>query len=243
VFALALVDQVSMATISQLAEKLDDLTAHFAYIRWVADRKGVEQKTKTRDKIVSREREKQVWIRYGCQFLRRGEIVYAYYDDRYAARAPSSTAPFHKTWGSCERATNYPDCRIQDFRTRVRFFLASDVLTYEVFNTTGGVVKRYLSGAPVWILVFNLCARRCTRAQIDVRRWDASKSNQTTIGWLRTSVRGTEATIVWNRGGSFHDDGFKNLSADFILTNPPLNNSTWRAELLERRSGGCTKHC
>ncbi|SRR5579875_62186 len=56
--ALVLVDQVWMPTITQLAEKLDVLTAHFTYIRWIGDRKGIEQKTKTWDKIIiNRERE------------------------------------------------------------------------------------------------------------------------------------------------------------------------------------------
>ncbi|MGH9327170.1 MAG: DUF72 domain-containing protein, partial [Terriglobia bacterium] len=80
--ALALVDQVWMPTITQLAEKLDVLTADFTYIRWIGDRKGIEKQTKAWDKIiVNRERETHVWVRYVRQFLHRGEIVYAFYNN------------------------------------------------------------------------------------------------------------------------------------------------------------------
>lgn len=59
--ALALVDQVWMPTIAQLAEKLDVLTADFTYIRWIGDRKGIEKQTKTWDKIVvDREHETRI---------------------------------------------------------------------------------------------------------------------------------------------------------------------------------------
>jgi uncharacterized protein YecE (DUF72 family) len=95
--ALALVDQVWMPTISLLAEKLDVLTAAFTYIRWIGDRKGIEKQTKTWDKIiVNRERETQTWVRYVRQFLHRGEVVYAYYNNHYAGFGPGSIALFSK---------------------------------------------------------------------------------------------------------------------------------------------------
>ncbi|MEJ2007192.1 MAG: DUF72 domain-containing protein [Acidobacteriota bacterium] len=50
--ALALVDQAWMPTITQLTEKLDVLTTDFTYIRWIGDRKGIEEKTKTWEKII-----------------------------------------------------------------------------------------------------------------------------------------------------------------------------------------------
>lgn len=62
--ALALVDQVWMPAITQLAEKLDVLTANSTCIRWIGDRKGIGQKTKTWNKIiVNRERETQICAR------------------------------------------------------------------------------------------------------------------------------------------------------------------------------------
>jgi uncharacterized protein YecE (DUF72 family) len=97
--ALALVDQAWMPTITQVAEKLDVLTADFTYIRWIGDRKGIEEQTKTWDKlIVDRETETQTWVRYVRQFLHRGEIVYAYYNNHFAGHAPDSIALFNKIW-------------------------------------------------------------------------------------------------------------------------------------------------
>lgn len=97
--ALALVDQVWMPTITQLAEKFDVLTADFTYIRWIGDRKRIEKQTKTWDKIIiNRERETHIWARYIRQFLHRGETVYAYYNNHYAGFGPGSIALFNNTW-------------------------------------------------------------------------------------------------------------------------------------------------
>lgn len=71
--ALALVDQVWMPPLTELAKKLDVLTTDFIYIRWIGDRKGIEKKTKIWDKIVvDRERETRTWVDYIRQFLYRG---------------------------------------------------------------------------------------------------------------------------------------------------------------------------
>jgi type I restriction enzyme M protein len=70
------------------------------------------------------------------------------------------------------------------------------------------------------------------------RRTDLSiygqESNQTTwrLSKMNLAIRGIEANIVWNSGGSFHNDAFKDLKADFILANPPFNDSDWGGERL-----------
>jgi uncharacterized protein YecE (DUF72 family) len=93
-----------MPTITQLAEKLDVLTADLTYVRWIGDRKGIEKKTTTWDKIiVNRERETQTWVRYVRQFLHRGEKVYAYYNNHYAGYGPGSIALFHRIWEETRR--------------------------------------------------------------------------------------------------------------------------------------------
>lgn len=59
------------------------------------------------------------------------------------------------------------------------------------------------------------------------------ESNQTTwrLCKMNLAIRGIEANIKW--GDSFHDDQFKDLRADFILANPPFNDSDWGGELLQ----------
>lgn len=65
------------------------------------------------------------------------------------------------------------------------------------------------------------------------RRTDLSiygqESNQTTwrLCKMNLAIRGIEANVAWNSGGSFHNDALKDLRADFILANPPFNDSDW----------------
>ena len=60
------------------------------------------------------------------------------------------------------------------------------------------------------------------------------ESNQTTwrLCKMNLAIRGIEANIAWNSQGSFHNDAFKDLKADFILANPPFNDSDWGGERL-----------
>ncbi|HEV2314648.1 MAG TPA: class I SAM-dependent DNA methyltransferase [Candidatus Acidoferrales bacterium] len=70
------------------------------------------------------------------------------------------------------------------------------------------------------------------------RRSDLSiygqESNQTTwrLCKMNLAIRGVEAKIVWNSEGSFQNDAHKDLKADFILANPPFNDSDWGGERL-----------
>ncbi len=60
------------------------------------------------------------------------------------------------------------------------------------------------------------------------------ESNQTTwrLCKMNLAIRRIDANIKW--GDSFHDDQFKDLKADFILANPPFNDSDWGGELLQK---------
>lgn len=60
------------------------------------------------------------------------------------------------------------------------------------------------------------------------------ESNNTTwrLAKMNLAIRGIEANIVWNEQGSFHGDAFKDLKADFVLANPPFNDSDWGGERL-----------
>ncbi len=59
------------------------------------------------------------------------------------------------------------------------------------------------------------------------------ESNQTTwrLAKMNMAIRGIDANI--KEGDSFHDDQFKDLKADFVIANPPFNDSDWRRELLQ----------
>ena len=55
------------------------------------------------------------------------------------------------------------------------------------------------------------------------------ESNHTTwlLAMMNLAIRGIEADITWNEGGSFLRDAYPDLKADFILANPPFNDSEW----------------
>ena len=62
------------------------------------------------------------------------------------------------------------------------------------------------------------------------------ESNQTTwrLCRMNLAIRGIESNMIsWNGQGSFANDEHKDLKADFILANPPFNDSDWGGELLQ----------
>jgi type I restriction enzyme M protein len=78
------------------------------------------------------------------------------------------------------------------------------------------------------------------------------ESNYTTwrLAKMNLAIRGIDAQIA--HGDSFHNDRHPDLKADYVLANPPFNDSDWRGDLLRgemlvkearaarRRRGGVT---
>lgn len=63
------------------------------------------------------------------------------------------------------------------------------------------------------------------------------ESNQTTYRLCRMNlaIRGIDGSQVkWNTEGSFLNDTHKDLKADFVLANPPFNDSDWSGQLLQK---------
>jgi type I restriction enzyme M protein len=60
------------------------------------------------------------------------------------------------------------------------------------------------------------------------------ESNHTTwrLAKLNLAIRGIDANIAWNEAGSFHQDAHKDLKADYVLANPPFNDSDWGGQRL-----------
>jgi type I restriction enzyme M protein len=59
------------------------------------------------------------------------------------------------------------------------------------------------------------------------------ESNYTTwrLAMMNLAIRGIDAQIA--RGDTFHNDQHPDLKADYVLANPPFNDSDWRGELLK----------
>ncbi len=51
---------------------------------------------------------------------------------------------------------------------------------------------------------------------------------------MNLAIRGIDSSnIKWNNEGSFLNDAHKDLKADFIIANPPFNDSDWSGDLLK----------
>ena len=63
------------------------------------------------------------------------------------------------------------------------------------------------------------------------------ESNQTTwrLAKMNLAIRGIDSSQVkWNNEGSFLNDAHKDLRADFIMANPPFNDSDWSGDQLRK---------
>ncbi|MBN2541639.1 SAM-dependent DNA methyltransferase [bacterium] len=61
------------------------------------------------------------------------------------------------------------------------------------------------------------------------------ESNQTTwrLAKMNLAIRGIDSSQVkWNNEGSFLNDTHKDLKADYVIANPPFNDSDWSGNLL-----------
>ena len=61
------------------------------------------------------------------------------------------------------------------------------------------------------------------------------ESNLTTwrLCKMNLAIRGIDSSqVLWNNEGSFLNDAHKDLKADYVLANPPFNDSDWGGELL-----------
>ena len=93
--ALVLQDHSWMPRPSQLFDKFDPLTADFTYIRWLGDRKGIEEKTNTWDAvIVDRTGELKEWVEIVRKVHKRRIQIFAYANNHYAGHAPSTVELF-----------------------------------------------------------------------------------------------------------------------------------------------------
>jgi type I restriction enzyme M protein len=60
------------------------------------------------------------------------------------------------------------------------------------------------------------------------------ESNQTTwrLCKMNLAIRGIDSNIAWNNEGSFLNDAHRDLRADFVIANPPFNDSDWKGDQL-----------
>jgi len=93
--ALALTDHSFMPRPWELKKDLDLITADFAYVRWLGDRKGIEEITTRWDQtVVDRRDDLLHWVELFRDLRRRNLQVYAYTNNHYAGNGPGTVKLF-----------------------------------------------------------------------------------------------------------------------------------------------------
>ena len=99
--ALALTDTTFMPRPWELKESLNLVTADFAYVRWLGDRKAIEEVTTTWDKaIVDRTPEIRRWVDFLNQMVLNKDVrkIFAFANNHYAGYAPGTVRLFENLW-------------------------------------------------------------------------------------------------------------------------------------------------
>jgi len=105
--ALVLQDRLWMPGPNEVSEKVDPITADFTYIRWLGDRKAIEQITTVWNKtVVDRTAELQSWVDVCEKIQKRGLTQYIYANNHYAGFAPHTIEQFRRL--CAERAIETP---------------------------------------------------------------------------------------------------------------------------------------
>jgi uncharacterized protein YecE (DUF72 family) len=79
--------------------KFDPITADWTSIRWLGDRKQIEEQTTIWDKtVVDRTAELSSWVDFCYQIRKRGVIVFAYANNHFAGYAPATIQQFQLLW-------------------------------------------------------------------------------------------------------------------------------------------------
>lgn len=100
--AFVLVSQAWMPRIDTLAKALDldIVTADFAYVRFLGDRKGMEAKTKRFDKLIEdKTADMTVWVDELKKIVDKGIQTYVFFTNYYAGFLPGSVKRFEELWG------------------------------------------------------------------------------------------------------------------------------------------------
>lgn len=96
--ALALVDHAWMPRPYELCESGNPITADFTYVRWLGDRKGIEEQTKVWNKtIIDRTVELDEWARMLRRIIQEGIRIYGYFNNHYAGHAPDTVRLFQQS--------------------------------------------------------------------------------------------------------------------------------------------------
>jgi uncharacterized protein YecE (DUF72 family) len=99
--AMALIDQSWVPCPWEMKEKFEMITADFTYVRWLGDRKGIEEQTKTWDKIiVDRKSDLREWVDVLKELVLNKKLrkLFAFANNHYAGHGPATVKMFRDLW-------------------------------------------------------------------------------------------------------------------------------------------------
>jgi uncharacterized protein YecE (DUF72 family) len=93
--ALALTDTSFMPRPWEMKEKFDLITADFTYVRWLGDRKAIEEQTNVWSQtIVDRTSDLKNWVALFREFVAKKMKIFAYANNHYAGHGPDTVKLF-----------------------------------------------------------------------------------------------------------------------------------------------------
>ncbi len=101
--ALALTDTSFMPRPWELKQKFDLVTADFAYVRWLGDRKGIEKQTTTWDKtVIDRTSDLKNWVDVFKSLASNTKVlkIFAFSNNHYAGHGPATVKLFVDLWNT-----------------------------------------------------------------------------------------------------------------------------------------------
>lgn len=105
--ALALVDHAWMPRPSELFESGNLITADFTYVRWLGDRKGIEERTKVWNKtIIDRTEDLREWVKLLSAVSRQVKIIYTFSNNHFSGYAPDTVELFKRLWSQRETSNS-----------------------------------------------------------------------------------------------------------------------------------------
>jgi len=99
--AFALTDTSFVPRPWEMKEKFDLITADFAYVRWLGDRKGIEKQTTTWDKtIIDRTNDMKDWVEIFKSLASNTKVlkIFAFSNNHYAGHGPATAKLFWDLW-------------------------------------------------------------------------------------------------------------------------------------------------
>ncbi|HEU0050183.1 MAG TPA: DUF72 domain-containing protein [Nitrososphaera sp.] len=99
--ALALTDTSFVPRPWEMKEKFDLITADFAYVRWLGDRKQIEKQTTTWDKtVIDRTSDLKNWVQVFKSLVSNTKVlkIFAFSNNHYAGHGPATAKLFMDLW-------------------------------------------------------------------------------------------------------------------------------------------------